>query len=63
MLVDSLLAEATDSETDVRDSDDDLPEAPHVIELTRSNAEVLIEMKGFPTEPLGVNLSLKDGLF
>ena len=61
--MDSLLAEATDSETDVRDSDDDLPEAPHVIEMGRANAEVLVEMKGFPTEPLGLNLSLKDGLF
>ena len=51
--MDSLLAEATDSETDVRDSDDDTPEAPHVIEGIWSNAAVLVEMKGYPRKPLG----------
>ena len=57
--MDSLLAEATDSEFDVRNSDDDTPEAPHVIEETRSNAAVLVEMKGFPGKPPVINLSYK----
>ena len=60
MRVESLLDEDIDSETDVRDSDADIPEAPHVIEDIRSNSAVLVEMKGYPRRPLGINLLLND---
>ena len=50
--------ESNCSETDVRDSDADIPEVPYVIEDIRSNTAVLIEMKGYPRKPLSVKLTL-----
>ena len=61
MRVNSLVsADSNNSETHVGDRDADIPEAPHAIVDICSNSAILVEMKGFPSEPLGIKLSLND---
>ena len=62
--VESLASDGSNcSETDVRDSDADIPEVPYVIEDIRSNSAVLIEMKGCPRNPLCIKPTLNCRFF